>query len=313
MTAARLPSALRIGTRGSALALAQSGMIGEQLSALIGVPAELVTIRTEGDVNMAPLTGIGGTGVFVSAVRDALLAGEVDLVVHSLKDLPTAPAAGIALGAVPPRESPADALVARDGLTFAGLPAGATVGTGSPRRAAQIRHARPDLDIRPLRGNIDTRVGRVHSGDLDAVVLAAAGLRRIGRVDEITDDLSEVMLPAPAQGALAVECRLEDRQSAWFASALAAVDDPASRAEVTAERNLLSHLEAGCSAPVGARAVVAGPSLTLHGVVMDTEARHRFHGTVSGDAGDAARIGRRLAEQLLADGAATALTAARER
>jgi len=302
-------SVLRIGTRGSRLALAQSGQIGARLSAIIGVPYELVTIRTAGDDLAQPLTQIGGTGVFVSAVRDALLAGTVDLAVHSLKDLPTGGAPNISLAAVPEREDPSDALVARDGLTLATLPAGSRVGTGSPRRAAQLTHHRDDLEIVPIRGNVDTRVGLVASGDLDAVVLAVAGLRRLGRaelISEILDD--DVMLPAPAQGALGVECRLEDRQSAWFASALARLDDPEARAEITAERSLLSSLEAGCSAPVGAHAVVTGHELRLSAVAISPDGTARFGGTRTGHSSDAARIGQQLAAELLADGAAAALS-----
>lgn len=301
---------LKIGTRGSVLATTQSGWVGDQLSGAIGVPADLVTIRTEGDDTSRALTQIGGTGVFVSAVRDALLAGQVDLAVHSLKDLPTAPAAGIALAAVPEREDPSDVLVARDGLTLADLPLGATVGTGSPRRAAQLRVHRPDLDVRAIRGNIDTRVGFVRSGELDAVVLAAAGLRRVGREADITEVIPpEIMLPAPGQGALAVECRLEDRTTAWFASALAKLNHPASRSEVTAERNLLSTLEAGCSAPVGARAVATDDSLTLRAVVVDPQTGQQYADEITGLVADAAKLGRALALTLLDAGAGQVMAA----
>lgn len=301
---------LKIGTRGSVLATTQSGWVGDRLSSAIGVPADLVTIRTEGDDTSRALTQIGGTGVFVSAVRDALLDNRVDLAVHSLKDLPTAPAAGISLAAVPEREDPSDVLVARDGLTLSGLPTGATVGTGSPRRAAQLRVHRPDLDVRPIRGNIDTRVGYVRSGDLDAVVLAAAGLRRVGRDGDITEVISpEIMLPAPGQGALAVECRLDDRTTAWFSSALAKLNHPASRSEVTAERNLLSALEAGCSAPVGARAVATGDTLTLRAVVVDPLTHRQYADEITGPVTDAAKLGRLLAQTLLDAGAGQVMAA----
>lgn len=302
---------LTIGTRGSLLATTQSRWVGEKLSATIGVPAELSIIRTEGDDTSKALTQIGGTGVFVSAVRDALLAGRVDLAVHSLKDLPTAPAAGIALAAVPQREDPSDVLVARDGLTLATLPNGARVGTGSPRRAALLRVYRPDLNVRPIRGNVDTRVGFVRSGDLDAVVLAAAGLRRVGRESDIAEVIApEIMLPAPGQGALAVECRLEERATAWFASALAKLDHPTSRSEVTAERNLLATLEAGCSAPVGARAVADADTLTLRAVVVDPATHQQWADEITGPVADAAKLGRILALTLL-DAGAGQVTAAR--
>lgn len=304
---ARTP-VLRVGTRGSALATTQSGTVARALAERIGAAVELVPITTHGDVSKAALTSIGGTGVFVTAVREALLAGQVDIAVHSLKDLPTAPAEGIALAAVPVREEPADALCARDGLDLDALPVGATVGTGSPRRAAQLLTHRADLMVVPIRGNVDTRLGQVRDGRLDAVVLAAAGLRRLGLSEYITALLpDDIMLPAPAQGALAVECRLPDRESSWFASALAKLNDPGSRAEATAERNLLSWLEAGCSAPVGARARVHGTDLTLTGLVISTDGRQQFRGRLTGSTTDAARLGRRLAERLLADGAGQVL------
>lgn len=301
---------LRVGTRASALALAQAGWVADQLAEAIGARAELVHIRTEGDANPGALAAIGGAGLFVTAVRAALLAGEVDIAVHSLKDLPTAPAAGLSLAAVPRRENPADALCARDGRSLADLTARARVGTGSPRRMAMLRRARPDLEIMPIRGNVDTRLGFVASGRLDAVVLAAAGLIRLGRSAEITELLDdEVMLPAAAQGALAVECRLDDRQNGWFASALAKLDDPAGRAEVTAERNLLATLEAGCSAPVGARARADGTALTLAAMVIAPDGGAHFPGLITGRAADAARLGTGLAQRLLADGATAVLGA----
>ena len=214
---------LRLGTRGSALATTQSGHVADRLAAA-GVGCELVLIKTEGDVNSAPLATIGGTGVFVTAVRTALLDGRVDVIVHSYKDLPTATADGVRLVAVPPRANPFDALCARDGMRLADLPAGATVGTGSPRRVAQLRRLRPDITVTPIRGNVDTRLGFVASGALDAVVLARAGLERLDRHDRITElfDGGD-FLPAPAQGALAVECRDDD---AWFIDALASVGRP---------------------------------------------------------------------------------------
>ena len=300
-----MSGALRVGTRGSMLARTQSRTVADALSKRIGAPAELVIIATEGDVNTAALAQIGGTGVFVSALRAALSDGAIDVAVHSLKDLPTAAPVGISLGAVPGREDPADALCARDGMTLAALPRGARVGTGSPRRAAHLLRARPDLDVRAIRGNVDTRLGRVQDGDLDAVVLAAAGLRRLGRTDAITEILGDdVMLPAPAQGALAVECRLDERHSAWFASALAKLDDPAARAEVTAERNVLAGLEAGCSAPVGARARVAGDRLSMTAGVVAPDGSRAVSDSIDGSAQDAAKLGLQLAQRLLSAGAA---------
>lgn len=257
--AAFVGSGLRIGTRASDLALTQSGHVGEALVAGTEHAVELVHVSTRGDRDrISPLAQIGGTGVFVTAVRQALLDGEVDVVVHSCKDLPTAPLTEITLACYPAREDPRDALCARDGLTLAELPTGAKVGTGSPRRAAQLLRARPDLTVLGIRGNVETRLARAlgEDADLDAVVLAASGLRRVGREAAISELLDpSVMLPAPAQGALAVEATTAALATGpWFAERLDAVDDPATRAAVTAERALLRTLEAGCSAPVAAYA-----------------------------------------------------------
>jgi hydroxymethylbilane synthase len=256
---------LRIGTRASELALTQSGHVGAALVDGTGHETELVHVSTHGDRDRtSPLAQIGGTGVFVTAVRQALLDGEVDVVVHSWKDLPTAPLAEITLACTPPREDPRDALCARDGMTLAQLPSGARVGTGSPRRAAQLLRARPDLEVVGIRGNVETRLNRAlgPDADLDAVVLAASGLRRVGKDSVISELLPvEVMLPAPAQGALAVEATTAAlAQAPWFAARLDAVDDPATRAAVTAERSLLRALEAGCSAPVAAFAQLEEPA-----------------------------------------------------
>lgn len=245
---------VRLGTRRSDLATTQSGMVADLLRAR-GHQVELVLVTTEGDVNRAPLSRIGGTGVFVSALRDALLAGEIDIAVHSLKDLPVAQPEGLVIAAIPEREDPRDALVARDGLTLQTLPAGARVGTGSPRREAQLRVARPDLEVVDLRGNVPRRLATVDEGVLDAVVLAGAGLRRLGLDGRVTDWLDpQVMVPAPGQGALAVECRSDD---AAMVEALAPLDHAPTRAAVVAERAVLGTLEAGCSAPVGALAMTS--------------------------------------------------------
>ncbi len=297
---------LRLGTRASALATAQSGQVAAALSAAAGVAVELVPVTTHGDTSTASLAQIGGTGVFVSALRDALLDGRVDLAVHSLKDLPTAPAERLALAAVPPREDPRDALVARDGLTLLGLPPGARVGTGSPRRAAQLRALGRDLDVVDVRGNVDTRLGRVAPGDLDAVVLAAAGLARLGRTAVVTELIDpDQMLPAPGQGALAVEVRAD---RADLLAALAPLDDPGTRAAVTAERAVLAGLEAGCSAPVGALALVAEPrfgepELFLRAVVASPDGGTLLRLSTTGSLAEAEDLGRRLAASLLAEGA----------
>lgn len=236
--------------------MAQSGLVADAVSRVTGRRVELVEITTYGDVSREHLAQIGGTGVFVTALRDALLGGEVDFAVHSLKDLPTTQPEDLVLAAVPEREDPRDVIVARDALKFADLPRGARVGTGSPRRMAQLNaYARGhglDIETVPIRGNVDTRIRYVKDGELDAVVLAAAGLNRIGRADEVTDFLSvDTVLPAPGQGALAIECAADN---ADLIAALGELDDPFTRAAVTAERSLLAALEAGCSAPVGALA-----------------------------------------------------------
>ncbi|MDQ6657991.1 MAG: hydroxymethylbilane synthase [Actinomycetota bacterium] len=301
------PPVLRVGTRGSALALAQSGQVATAIVAAMGFgTVELVRIRTEGDVNTGALAAIGGTGVFVTAVRDALRSGEVDLVVHSFKDLPTATAEGIALRAVPVRADPADALCARDGLTLAQLPRAAKVGTGSPRRMAQILSLRSDLDVVPVRGNVHTRLARVGTTDLDAVMLAAAGLRRLGLAATITEQFDPTaFLPAPAQGALAVECRAGD--SPWFAAGLAAIDDSTSRWAAIAERAVLAGLEAGCSAPVSALARVDDGAATMAAQVTAADGSSMLRRTVTARVADdvnAAGAGQLLAAELLAAGAA---------
>lgn len=306
--------ALRLGTRRSVLALAQSGMIAQRVRELTGRPVELVEITTHGDVSKADLAQIGGTGVFVSALREALLAGTVDFAVHSLKDLPTADPQGLVLAAVPVRADPRDALIARDGLTFGQLPDGARIGTGSPRRTAQLnawaRSHHRHIETVPIRGNVDTRIGYVTSGKLDAVVLAAAGLTRIGRLAEASELITaDAVLPAPGQGALAVECAAANPEPAAL---LAGLDDPVTRVAVTAERSLLAALEAGCSAPVGALAdLVADGRITelrLRGVVGTTDGttlvQMSITGPVPASDDEARALGRELAVEMLAKGAA---------
>ena len=348
---------IRLGTRGSRLALTQSGQVAEALMAA-GAPSEgsgtlrggldidLVTVRTDGDGDRTPLRQLGGVGVFAARLRHALLDGEVDLVVHSFKDLPTQPVEGLEVICVPPREDPHDALCARDGLTLAALPERARVGTGSPRRAAQLLATRPDLEVVDLRGNVPTRLARVRgleavgvgtdepvapsradaTGDLDAVVLALSGLRRLGLEHCASEVLDlETMLPAPAQGALAVEARAGECSTA-LARAVAVLDDEPTRLAVTAERALMARLGAGCAAPVGAWAHLSGGReprvLALRAVVTSLDGGQEVgcelstelpevagSPDTSGDtAAEAVRaaeaLGGRAAEVLLEDGAA---------
>jgi hydroxymethylbilane synthase len=296
---------LRIGTRGSALAVAQSRQVGERLTEFTGLPYALVSITTRGDTDRAPLTVIGGTGVFVTAVREALLDGRIDVAVHSFKDLPTAGQPGILLAAVPARENPADVLCSAggaSGITLDQLPPGARIGTGSPRRVAQLLRLRDDLAPVPVRGNVDTRLGAVTSGELDAVVLASAGLARLGRLDAVTQTFAALdMLPAPAQGALAIECRPDDDRTA---AALAMLDDAPSRAAALAERSVLAGLQAGCAAPVGALATVVGGSLVLAARVISPDGRRVVEHRTRGPVTRAEELGAKAAEALLADGAA---------
>lgn len=298
------PAVLRLGTRRSALATTQSEWVAQRLRDN-GHEVELVEIVTEGDVSTASLATLGGTGVFAAAIRKALLSGQVDLAVHSLKDLPTTPEPGLVVAAIPVREDPRDALVARDGLTLGELPAGSVVGTGSPRRVAQLAALGLGLEFKDIRGNVETRIELTRSGGCDAVVLARAGLSRLGRLDDITEAIDPLqMLPAPGQGALAVECR-ED--SAAVREVVAALDDADTRACVTAERAVLAALEAGCSAPVGALAEVVegedGEELSLRAFVGSIDGAVDLRRSLVGPVAEAERIGRDLAAVLLEDGA----------
>ncbi|MCW2704307.1 MAG: hemC [Blastococcus sp.] len=311
MTAGTGTSPLRLGTRGSVLARTQSQAVADAFTAATGTPVELVHIVTEGDRSSEAIARLGGTGVFVAAIRRALLEGSVDLAVHSYKDLPTAAEAGLIIAAVPGRADPRDALVARDGLTLGELPPGSRIGTGAPRRVAQLRALGLGLDVVPIRGNVDTRLARVagrggENADLDAVVLARAGLARLGRLDAITETLDPLqVLPAPAQGALAVECRTSDARTREL---LGRLEDSSARACVVAERSTLAALEAGCSAPVAAYAEVAegetGPQLFLRASVTAIDGSDAVRGSVTGPLLEAAALGRALATELLGRGAA---------
>jgi hydroxymethylbilane synthase len=300
------------------MAVAQSGDVARLITERTGRRVEIVGVTTLGDVSREQLTQIGGTGVFVSALRESLLRGEVDFAVHSLKDLPTGAAPGIALAAIPARDDPRDALVGRDGAKLADLPSGAHIGTGSPRRAAQLTMLRSDITCVPIRGNANTRLAKVRAGELDAVVLAYAGLARIGHTALVSEIFEpDAMVPAPGQGALAVECRADDTE---LIELLARVDHAPTRAAVAAERSLLAFLEAGCSAPVGAYAAATGVNrLHLEGVVLGVPAasfqpavldsapgsgRMVIRERGEADAADAAALGRELAARMLALGAA---------
>ena len=296
---------IRLGTRASVLATTQSRWVGERLTAALGREVELVEITTEGDRVAQPMAELGGTGVFVSALREALLDDRIDVAVHSLKDLPTQPAAGIALAAVPLREDPRDVVVARDGLTLGELPAGSRIGTGSPRRAAQLHALGLGLEIADIRGNVDTRIRKVREGVYDAVVIARAGLARLGRLDEATEVLDPLqMLPAPGQGALAVETREGDD----LMHDVAVLDDARSRAAVTAERALLATLEGGCAAPIGVLAEVVegdeGEELWVRAVALSLDGTLAVRMSATGDPADAAGVGNRLAGLMLDEGAA---------
>jgi hydroxymethylbilane synthase len=346
--AARHPRTLRLGTRGSKLARWQAEWVADRLQSL-GCAVELVEIATRGDVErVQSIEEIGTRGVFTKEIQRALLAGEVDLAVHSLKDLPTEPVDGLMLAAVPERESPSDVLICRgDPAGDAGgersggsasndlgarlrldpshpgrrdpsvlkteysvLPDGAGVGTGSLRRQAQLRHLRPDLEIADVRGNVDTRLRKLDDGQFDAIILAEAGLTRLGLADRITQVLPfEVMLPAVGQGALGVECRTDDSETR---AVLANLDDRLARAAVTAERSLLEHLRGGCMAPIGAIAQIDAGKLHLSAVVLSADGAQRLAADDSDSSDNAAALGRRVADALLAKGAATLISESRK-
>lgn len=292
---------MRIGTRGSALALAQSEQIRASLP---GEPREhrLVLIKTSGDLQPnASFARIGGKGVFTKEIEEALLNGEIDLAVHSLKDLPTEERPGLAIGALLPREDPRDALVSRAGGTLDGLPSGSLLGTASLRRRSQILARRPDLRVEDLRGNVPTRIARLEEGRLDAIVVAAAGLKRLKLLDRATELLDEaVMLPAPGQGVIAIQVRADDDATA---TAVRRLHDEIANAEATAERALLQALGGGCLVPVGARARANGGTIQLAAYVGHPDGRPHLRMSATGPMGTSEDLGRSLAAALLGQGA----------
>lgn len=286
---------LKLGTRASRMAVFQSQLVADRLMAAHpGIRVELVRITTAGDSDVTtPLQGGTTTGWFTTAIQDALLSGTIDLAVHSYKDLPTKRPPGLSIAAIPLRDDPRDAVVSK-GKTLRRLPPGARVGTSSPRREVQIRAIRPDVEVVPIRGNVDSRMAKLDAGEYDAIILALAGLHRIGYEDRVVEILGfEEMLPAPAQGALAVECRTDDEGTRQL---LHTVDDPSVRATVTAERSFLAALEAGCSFPAGAHAEEFGSTLKLHAMIArDGQV---FRSKMGGPAETAAGLGRALATEL---------------
>lgn len=303
-------TSLRLGTRNSALARWQSNWVAEQLRAF-GIVVDLVTITTEGDVDQRPIGPLSGRGLFTSALQRALLDNQVDLAVHSLKDLPTEPVEGLALAAVPRREIAWDALVSNVASTLDQLPAGARLGTGSMRRRAQLLSRRPDIEISNIRGNVDTRLRKLDNGEFDAIVLAEAGLRRLDLVARVTQRLSaEIMLPAVGQGALGLETRSDDGPTR---SALASLNDLPTYQSVSAERSMLATLMGGCLAPVGGLAEAdSSGQLTLRGVVLSADGRKRVSAAESGHVEQAREIGVNVAQNLLAQGASECIESARQ-
>lgn len=299
---------IRIGSRGSALALAQANWVKAQLeSRHPDAQIELTVIKTSGDQFVdRPIAAIGGKGIFTKEIEEALLRNDIDLAVHSMKDLPTEMPPGLILAAVPKREDARDVLVARGNIAFKDLGQNARVATGSLRRQAQLLHRRRDLAMVAIRGNVDTRLRKLDEGEADALVMAAAGLKRIGQEGRITEFLSEdICISAVGQGALGIETRDDPSQREM----LSFLHDPATFAEVTAERTLLARLGGGCHVPVGARARVEGETLNLIGVVAKPNGKAICKGIIEGRVTIAREIGRRLAEQLIRDGADRILAA----
>jgi hydroxymethylbilane synthase len=301
-------SNIRIGTRGSKLAMWQAEWVAGQLTQR-GHAVELITISTKGDVSTQSLSAVGGQGLFTKEIQRELLAGNVDLAVHSLKDLPTQTVPGLSLTAVPQRETTEDCLISRDGKKFEALPTGARIGTGSSRRGAQLLAWRPDVQIADIRGNVDSRLRKLEEAKYDAIILAAAGLTRLKLLQHVTELLpQDRILPAIGQGALGLECRQEDESTI---DAVLQLNDPDSFAAVTAERSLLASLLAGCLAPVAALATVRSNQLTLQARVCATDGSRMIEGTHGGLVEEAELIGADLAERLRADGAEELIALAR--
>jgi hydroxymethylbilane synthase len=306
---AATPTRLTIGTRGSVLARWQAEWVKARLQAAHpGLDVALAIIKTTGDKILdVPLSNVGGKGLFVKEIEEALLGGTVDLAVHSMKDVPTVLPDALHLAAIPARDDPYDALISRSGLPLAELPAGATIGTSSLRRQAQLLAYRNDLTIASLRGNLDTRLRKVADGAMDAIVLATAGLRRLGWESRITEILApSVCLPAIGQGALGIECRCDDERVNRL---VAALDHPDTRACVGAERAFLTRLEGGCQVPIAAHATLAGDRLTLQGLIAGVHGERVLRDEIAGASADGAALGRELAERLLGRGGDAVLRA----
>lgn len=304
-----LPSKLRLGARGSKLSRWQVEWVAARL-AEAGIAVDIELIKTGGDATSQPIASLGDRGVFTKEIQRAVLEGRVDCAVHSLKDLPTEPVDGLFLGAVPPRENPYDVLVSRRGESLDDLPPAARIGTGSRRRQAQLLHFRHDFVVADIRGNVETRLRKLDDGEYDAILLAAAGLTRLGLVDRVTQVLPpSILLPAVGQGALGIEVRTGDEATH---AGLATLNDPPSLAAVTAERAMLAALRGGCLAPVGGWARLADDRLRLDGVVLSLCGTQRLAAMATGPPGDADRIGRDVAEQLLVQGASELIAGARD-
>ncbi len=299
---------VKIGTRGSKLALWQANWVKDRLEENNpGLSVELVIIKTSGDKILdVPLANIGGKGLFVKEIEEALMDGRIDLAVHSMKDMPAELPEGLIIGAVPERETPFDALISRGGICFSDLPEGADLGTSSLRRAAQIQHLRPDITIVPLRGNIDTRLAKLERGEMAAIILASAGLTRLGLAEKITEQLDETtMLPAVAQGALCIETRENDSE---VDKLVGTINHGKTHTAVVAERAFLKRLEGGCQVPIAALAKIDGEAISMDGLVADVDGSKIFREQISGSTGAAAALGTELAERLLSKGADVILT-----